>query len=66
VAHLRAEQQLLQDRWLRGRFGAGASRNSGTSTSLRVDGASDPDVESYLRFSVAGVSGTVQSARLRV
>jgi hypothetical protein len=40
--------------------------NYGTSSSLRADGSSDPDVESYLRFSVTGVTGAVQSARLRV
>jgi glucose/arabinose dehydrogenase/PKD repeat protein len=33
---------------------------------LRADGAGDPDVESYLRFQVAGVSGPVQSAKLRL
>jgi uncharacterized repeat protein (TIGR01451 family) len=33
---------------------------------LRVDGGSDPDVESFLRFLVTGVSGPVQSARLRL
>jgi hypothetical protein len=33
---------------------------------LRADGASDPDVESYLRFSVSGVQGAVNSAKLRL
>jgi hypothetical protein len=33
---------------------------------LRTDGGSDPDVESYLRFTVSGVSGTVQAATLRI
>jgi calcineurin-like phosphoesterase family protein/fibronectin type III domain protein len=42
------------------------STNFGTSTALRVDGGTDPDVQSYLRFSVSGLSGTVQSATLRV
>jgi chitodextrinase len=43
--------------------------NPGTnygSSYLRADGGSDPDVESHLRFSVNGISGPVQSARLRV
>jgi hypothetical protein len=39
--------------------------NFGTSA-LRADGGSDPDVESDLRFQVTGVSGPVQSAKLRV
>jgi hypothetical protein len=33
---------------------------------LRVDAGSDPDVESYLNFSVSGVSGPIQSAKLRL
>jgi chitodextrinase len=33
---------------------------------LRADGAADPDVDSYLRFPVTGVAGTIQSAKLRV
>jgi hypothetical protein len=37
--------------------------NYGTSTSLNVD---SPGEESYIRFSVSGVSGTVQSAILRL
>jgi len=36
------------------------------SSNLRTDGGSDPDVESYLRFSVSGVTGTVQRAALRL
>lgn len=39
-------------------------RNYGTATSLQVDGS--PRQESYLRFTVSGVSGTIQSAKLRV
>jgi hypothetical protein len=39
--------------------------NYGTSF-LRAEGGSDPDEETYLRFDVSGVSGTVTSARLRV
>jgi len=38
----------------------------GTTTALRVDGGTDPDVQTYLRFSVAGLSGNVQSATLRL
>jgi hypothetical protein len=38
--------------------------NTGTSTSIRVDGS--PIVRSYVRFSVAGVSGPVGQAVLRV
>ena len=33
----------------------------GTSTALRVDGGADPDVQTYLRFTVTGVTGTIQS-----
>ena len=40
--------------------------NYGASSTLRADGGSDPDVESYLRFSVTGVTGPVHTARLRV
>ena len=39
--------------------------NNGTSY-LRVDGGIDPDVESNLRFSVTGVTGPLQSAKLRL
>ncbi|MBK9924750.1 MAG: DNRLRE domain-containing protein [Anaerolineales bacterium] len=42
------------------------STNYGKSTYLQVDGASDPDVEVFIRFTVTGVSGGVQSATLRV
>ena len=45
---------------------ASASTNYGTSTALRVDAGTDPDVESYLRFAVAGLSGAVQTATLRL
>ncbi len=41
-----------------------ATSNYGTSNILKVD--SSPAIESYLRFTVAGVSGTVQSAKLRL
>lgn len=45
---------------------ASPSTNYGASTTLRADGASDPDVQSYLRFTVSGATGTVQSAKLRL
>jgi len=40
--------------------------NFGDSTFLQVDGATDPGVESFIRFTVTGISDTVQSVRLRV
>ena len=33
---------------------------------LRTDGAANPDVETYLRFQLAGIGGQVVSARLRL
>ncbi|MGH2560492.1 MAG: DUF7594 domain-containing protein [Thermomicrobiales bacterium] len=42
------------------------AQNFGTSTALQVEGGSDPDSESYLRFDVAGISGQVTSAKLWV
>jgi len=42
------------------------SANYGTGTTLRVDGGKDSLYESFIRFSVTGVSGTIQSARLRL
>ena len=41
-----------------------ATTNYGTSNILKVD--SSPAIESYLRFTVTGVSGSVQSAKLRL
>jgi hypothetical protein len=38
---------------------------TGATSSLRTDGGSEPDVDSYLRFTVNGI-GTAQSAKLRV
>ena len=38
--------------------------NYGSATQIRVDGS--PDVHSYLRFNVQGLSGTVTNATLRV
>ena len=40
--------------------------NFGTTNYLQVTGANNNQMESYIRFSVSGVSGTVQSAKLRV
>ena len=41
--------------------------NFGRDTVLYVDGgATDPDIESYIRFTVTGISGAVSSAQLRV
>jgi PKD repeat protein/glucose/arabinose dehydrogenase len=45
---------------------ANPTSNFGTSTRLRVEGGVDPDIESYLRFTVTGITGTLQSARLRL
>jgi hypothetical protein len=42
------------------------TNNYGSSSQLLVDGGADPDVASYLRFDVTGVSGTVQQATLRL
>jgi hypothetical protein len=39
-------------------------KNYGVSTTLKVDGS--PRQQSYLRFAVSGVSGTVSSVKLRV
>jgi PKD repeat protein len=44
---------------------ANATTNYATSY-LRADGASNPDVDSYLRFDLAGISGHVTSAKLRL
>lgn len=40
--------------------------NNGTADFLQVENASNRATESYIRFTVSGVSGTVQTARLRV
>ena len=40
--------------------------NYGGSTTLRADGGADPDVESYLRFTVTGISGPVTNVKLRL
>jgi hypothetical protein len=41
-------------------------KNFGNSTYLQVDGADDPDVESFIRFTVTGITDNVHSAQLRV
>ena len=40
--------------------------NFGTANYLQVTGANNNHMESYIRFSVSGISGSVQSAKLRV
>ncbi|HYP41057.1 MAG TPA: DNRLRE domain-containing protein, partial [Chloroflexia bacterium] len=40
--------------------------NLGTSSNLHVDDEKYSDLRAYLKFSVSGVSGTVQGAKLRV
>lgn len=45
---------------------ASPTTNYGSSAVLRVDGANDPDIESYLRFAVSGLVGSVQRATLRL
>ncbi len=42
------------------------STNYGGSSYLRVNGGSESDVESYLRFAVSGLGGPVTFARLRL
>lgn len=43
---------------------ANPNGNSGSSTSLRADGS--PEMRSYLRFDVTGLSGSIVNARLRL
>src|SRR5258706_16332400 len=45
---------------------ANPNTNYGNLTTILVDGATDPNVDGYLRFTVSGVSGPVQSAKLRL
>ena len=45
---------------------ANSSTNYGTSNFVRTDGGSDSDVESFLRFQVTGISGSIRSAKLRL
>jgi len=42
------------------------NNNYGNATTLQVDGANDAGLESFIRFTVTGVSGPVQNALLRV
>ena len=42
------------------------STNYGNSTTLQVNGASNPQVESFIRFTVTGISGSIQAVQLRV
>jgi hypothetical protein len=41
-------------------------RNYGTSSTLQADNDVDPDIESFVRFTVTGVEGRVLQARLRL
>ena len=45
---------------------ASPTTNFGSRVVLRVDGAADPEIESYLRFTVSGLAGSVQRATLRL
>ena len=40
--------------------------NFGNDTTLRADGGDDPGVESFLRFTVTGISDSVRTAQVRV
>lgn len=41
-------------------------KNSGGASGLRIDGPSDPIIQSYLRFTTRNLAGTVQQATLRI
>jgi acid phosphatase type 7 len=41
-------------------------QNDGDGRTLRIDGETDLDIESFIRFNVTGLSGAMTSARLRV
>jgi Calcineurin-like phosphoesterase len=45
---------------------ASSGENTGTSKFLQVDGDSEAEVESFLRFTITGTPGTIQTARLRL
>ncbi len=45
---------------------ANPNTNYGTQTKLRMDNVTGANVQSYLRFNVTGVTGTVEQARLRL
>jgi len=40
--------------------------NYGNATTLQADGESDPDIESFIRFTVSGATTAIQSARVRL
>jgi hypothetical protein len=42
------------------------SSNYGSATTLRIDGGTDPDVWTYLKFVTSGISGTIQSAKVQL
>jgi hypothetical protein len=45
---------------------ASATSNFGTSTQLIVDGGTDPARDAYLRFTISGLTGSIQTAKLRL
>ena len=45
---------------------ANPNANYGADTALNVDGDAGANIESYIRFTVAGIFGTVSNAQLRV
>jgi hypothetical protein len=45
---------------------ANPNKNYGGFTTLQVDGGEDPDVESFIRFTVTGITDSIQRAQLRV
>src|SRR5215211_375838 len=45
---------------------ASPNANYGADTALNVDGDVGANVESYIRFTVTGISGTVSNAQLRL
>jgi len=45
---------------------ASPTTNYGTSTTLQADGGAGTQVNSYVRFSASGISGSIQSVKLRV
>lgn len=47
-------------------YESSAGSNYSEDVTQRTDGGRDPDVESYLKFTTSGISGTVQSARLQI
>jgi hypothetical protein len=45
---------------------ASPTTNYGTSTALQADNSAGARATSFIRFSVSGITGTIQSAKLRV